>query len=103
MPEDADDANAEYTELLRARLEAYVDGKPFGFNPDATMVDAVLKAMTMRHAKFGRDYCPCRRVTEDAKEDAKIICPCVYHLDEIESQGHCHCHLFTKIETPNQA
>ncbi|MCC8166701.1 MAG: hypothetical protein LIQ31_11265, partial [Planctomycetes bacterium] len=46
MPEAPDDANEAYNQILRARLEAYVDGKPFGFNPDATMVDAVLKAMT---------------------------------------------------------
>ena len=28
----------------------------------------------------------------------KIICPCVYHKDEIREQGHCHCLLFVADE-----
>lgn len=82
---------------LRARLETYLQGKSFYFNPDPDTVDSILGAMVKRHEKFGEDYCPCRRVTGDKAEDAKIICPCVYHEAEIDEQGFCHCRLFTNI------
>nr|WP_269850493.1 ferredoxin-thioredoxin reductase catalytic domain-containing protein [Methanosarcina horonobensis] len=26
----------------------------------------------------------------------KIVCPCIYHKDEIEKDGNCHCELFFK-------
>jgi ferredoxin-thioredoxin reductase catalytic subunit len=46
--------------------------------------------------KHGKRYCPCRRVTENEEEDLKNVCPCVYHLEEIEKNGHCLCGLFIK-------
>ena len=30
----------------------------------------------------------------DAEKDKKIICPCVYHIEEIDREGECHCQLF---------
>lgn len=79
---------------LRARLERYLEGKAFGFNPDPAAVDGILGAMIKRREKFGEYYCPCRVVSGDGKKDESIVCPCVYHLDEIEKQGACHCRLF---------
>lgn len=85
-----------HAEELRKRLEAYVADKPFILNPDPGVVDSIFQAMAMRFAKNGRDYCPCRRVTGDGEKDAAIVCPCVYHITEIEEEGFCHCHLFVK-------
>lgn len=82
---------------IRERLEKYLQGKSFYFNPDPDIVDAILVAMAKRRERYGEDYCPCRRVTGDKAEDSKIICPCVYHEAELDEQGYCHCRLFTTI------
>ncbi|MFH0876323.1 MAG: ferredoxin-thioredoxin reductase catalytic domain-containing protein [archaeon] len=65
-------------------------------NPDKKIVDMILKGLMKNGEKFGENYCPCRRVTGNKEDDKKIICPCIYHFDEIENDGHCHCMLFTK-------
>ena len=44
--------------------------------------------------KHGERYCPCRIRSGDTEKDRLIICPCAYHEDEIENEGHCHCNLF---------
>lgn len=92
MQEESEQAGA-----IRQRLEKYLVGKAFYFNPDPDIVDTIIKAMVKRREKFGEDYCPCRRVTGDREKDAAIICPCVYHEQEVDEQGHCHCNLFTRI------
>jgi ferredoxin-thioredoxin reductase catalytic subunit len=81
---------------LRNRLEKYLEGKDFHFNADADMVNGILGAMLKRREKFGHDYCPCRRPSGDAEKDKEIICPCAFHLEELEKDGHCHCYLFVK-------
>lgn len=81
---------------LRKRLEGYAEGKDFRFNPDEEIVSGILAAMTKRREKFGNDFCPCRRVTGDAEKDKDIVCPCAFHLEELEKDGHCHCYLFTR-------
>ena len=30
----------------------------------------------------------------DKEKDRAIICPCIYHKDEIAKDGHCHCQLY---------
>ncbi|MDR1536160.1 MAG: hypothetical protein LBU64_13910 [Planctomycetota bacterium] len=79
---------------IRRRLERFLIGKSYGFNPDAELVDDILAAMAARRKKFGEEYCPCRRVTGDREADKAIICPCVHHQREIAERGHCHCRLF---------
>ncbi|MHC1755193.1 MAG: ferredoxin-thioredoxin reductase catalytic domain-containing protein [Methanosarcina sp.] len=38
----------------------------------------------------------CRILTNDEKENKKIICPCVFHEEGIELNEMCHCVLFLK-------
>ncbi|MDR2390940.1 MAG: ferredoxin:thioredoxin reductase [Planctomycetota bacterium] len=83
-------------DIIRQRLENYLKGKPYRFNPDGQDVDAVLNGLAMRKQKFGEEYCPCRRLSGDAEKDRDIICPCVFHETEIAEDGHCQCHLFVK-------
>lgn len=91
------DDKTEQIEAIRRRLEKYLEGKTFYFNPDPVIVDAIIKGMIKRHDKFGEDYCPCRVVSGDREKDAAIVCPCVYHEQEIDEMGHCHCNLFTRF------
>lgn len=68
----------------------------FKLNPNELVVKGLVNQMIKREAEFGEKYCPCRKITGDKEEDKKIICPCIYHMDEIKNDGHCHCFLFVK-------
>lgn len=87
--------NKEQEEIIiRKMLHEYAAYSPYKLNPDAKIVDRVAKGLVMRKIKFGYAYCPCRLVTGDSERDKKIVCPCVYHAEEIEREGECHCNLF---------
>lgn len=90
--EKENDANMA---ALRQRLEKYLEGKSYRLNPETETLNAILGAILKRREKFGEDYCPCRRVTGDKEQDKAIICPCIYHEDELAKDGACHCQLFT--------
>lgn len=81
---------------IRKMLNAYVANSPYKLNPDTKIVDRVVKGLVMRKSKYGHAYCPCRIVTGDFEKDTKTICPCVYHKEEIERDGECHCNLFVR-------
>jgi len=83
-------------EELRKKVAAYAEGKDFRLNPDEEVVEMVLKGMLKKREKFGADYCPCRMVSGDKEKDAPNICPCAYHLEELERDGQCHCRLYIK-------
>jgi len=68
----------------------------FNLNPNAKIVEGVVNGIFLNEQKHGQKYCPCRRVTGDAAEDAKKICPCIWHKDEVEKDGHCLCNLYVK-------
>jgi len=74
----------------------YARKNGFSLNPDREAVERIVKGLLEREKKFGARYCPCRRITQDQEEDRKIICPCVFHRQEIEKEGHCLCGLFIK-------
>lgn len=81
-------------EQLRAILERYAKSQGFQLNPDEKIVDLIIQGLLQNEQKFGFRYCPCRVITGDPEQDKKIICPCVYHKDELKQMGHCHCGLF---------
>ncbi len=82
-------------ELLK-ECERYAKETGFRLNPDAKIAEGTIRGLLENEKKHGERYCPCRRVTGDKEEDKKIICPCVYHKKEIQTQGHCLCQLFFK-------
>lgn len=65
-------------------------------NPDKKAVEGVLTALFRNNKQYGEFYCPCRVVTGDKKKDKLNICPCVYHMGEIELRGKCLCDLYIK-------
>ncbi|TES83255.1 MAG: ferredoxin:thioredoxin reductase [Hadesarchaea archaeon] len=81
-------------EQLRAILERYAKSQGFQLNPDEKILDLIIQGLLQNEQKFGLRYCPCRAITGDPEQDKKIICPCVYHKDELKQMGHCHCGLF---------
>jgi len=78
------------------RYDNYAKSNGFRLNPDKKVVERILKGLIANEAKHGKKYCPCRRVTGNVEADSRIICPCVFHKDEIEKDGHCLCNLFVK-------
>lgn len=90
--------NKEEEEIkIRQMINDYVSNSPYRLNPDAKIVDRVVKGLVMRKMKYGHPYCPCRLVMGDFEKDKKIICPCVYHIEEVERDGECHCNLFVSV------
>jgi ferredoxin-thioredoxin reductase catalytic chain len=86
----------EQIKKLIKKYEEYVEKKGFKLNPNKKVVEGVVRALIIREQQFGEKYCPCRKMSNDKKNDKKIICPCIYHLEEIEKDGHCFCNLFFK-------
>ncbi|MFH1401452.1 MAG: ferredoxin-thioredoxin reductase catalytic domain-containing protein [Parcubacteria group bacterium] len=80
-------------ELIK-KYEEYAKENGFLLNPNNKIAEGVVNGLLAREEKFGERYCPCRRVTGNKEEDKKIICPCIYHKEEIKKDGHCYCNLF---------
>ena len=68
----------------------------FRLNPDRKVVERLVMGLLANEKKYGVRYCPCRRITGNPEEDRKKICPCHWHKEEIEKDGHCCCSLFVK-------
>lgn len=78
----------------RKLVEGHAETAPYNLNPDSKYVDKIIKSLAKRKLKNGFFYCPCRMLSDDKEMDAKMICPCEYHKEEIEKDGICSCDLF---------
>ena len=87
--------NEKIKKLIK-EYERYAKEKGFRLNPNKKILEVTIKGLLANEKKYGKRYCPCRKVKEIPEEDKKIICPCIYHKKEIKKQGHCHCMLFVK-------
>jgi ferredoxin-thioredoxin reductase catalytic chain len=81
-------------EKLHERNVKYAEKAGYKLNPNKIVVDKIEEGLLKNEKKHGEIYCPCRVVSGDKEKDKLIICPCVYHKDEIKEMGHCHCFLF---------
>ena len=83
-------------EALIKKYEEHAQAEGFLLNPDRKRVENIVRALLKKEATLGAKYCPCRVTTGDVEEDKKIICPCIYHKDEVKDMGHCLCWLFVE-------
>jgi len=90
------DKKPEEIEGIIKNCQEYAERNGLKLNPNREMVERLIKGMLENEKKFGERYCPCRRVTGNREEDKGKICPCQWHLQEIERDGHCFCGLFVK-------
>lgn len=81
---------------LKKKSEDYAKHAGFKLNPDGKTVNFIIKGLLKNKEKYGEIYCPCRIVTGDKEKDRGIICPCIYHKQEIKVMGHCKCNLFVR-------
>ena len=83
---------------IRASVEKmiakYAERSSFFLNPDNVVVRNIISGLVRNRMKYGYAYCPCRNVKEIPEEDARNICPCRTHKEEIARQGTCECGLF---------
>lgn len=86
----------ENLEKIIKDYQEYARENRFKLNPNKKAVEFLIRGLLEREKRLGERYCPCRKITGNPKEDKKIICPCVFHLQEIKEQGHCFCGLFVK-------
>jgi len=93
---NGDASSSETIEDLAKKYEEYAKNNGFQLNPDKKVVERVIKGLLANESKYGQKYCPCRRVSGNKEEDAKKICPCSWHKDEIAKDGHCFCQLYVK-------
>jgi len=83
-------------EGLIKKYEDYAKENGLVLNPDREVVKRLARGLLENEKKYGERYCPCRRISGDKEEDKAKICPCQWHKEEIEKQGHCLCGLFVK-------
>ena len=93
---DSKTKNSESIEEIIKSYQVYAEKNGFKLNPDRAAVERLIKGMLENEKKSGARYCPCRRVTGNPEEDKPKICPCQWHREEIEKDGHCFCGLFYK-------
>lgn len=82
---------------LKAYMAPFVERLGYKFNTDTDFVEVTLAAELEILDQAGDLFCPCRIRSGDAKEDAKIICPCIpFHMDEFAAMQKCWCGLFVR-------
>jgi len=96
LKEDLKEEDSENMEEIIKSYQAYAEENRFKLNPDKEAVERLIKGMLENEKKYGFRYCPCRRVTGNPEQDKAKICPCRWHKEEIEKDGHCFCGLFYK-------
>ena len=82
--------------ILRKKYQLHAKKNGFRLNPNKELVDQLLIALIKIKKKYGKAYCPCRRIKNNPEQDKNNICPCIHHKKEILEQEHCHCFLFVK-------
>lgn len=80
---------------LIEKYKEYAKQNGFSLNPNREVVERIIRGLLENEKKYGKRFCPCRRVTGN-QEDRLKICPCVWHRQEIEKNGHCLCGLLVK-------
>lgn len=83
-------------ERVRDFVKKYCSFTGFHVNPDMNVAEVIITGLAKNKCERGARYCPCRIVTGNTEEDKGKICPCKWHKEEIERDGHCHCLLFFK-------
>lgn len=81
-------------DAIRRRAEEYARENGWVLNPDKDVLDRVIRGLARNEQRFGHRYCPCRILSRGEEKDKPIICPCIYHKDEIAKDGRCHCMLY---------
>jgi len=86
----------EDIDIVIENYKNWAEKNGYSLNQNRKVVEFLVKSLLEREEKFGKRYCPCRRISGNKKEDEKIVCPCAYMEKEIKENGRCFCGLFVK-------
>ena len=92
-------AIGELIEKITTWAHRYAEKNGWVLNPDVAECNGILQGLAANRSRFGKQYCPCRIRSGDQETDKMIICPCIYHREEIPKDGNCHCRLFFRKDT----
>ena len=84
------------TQKLIEEYKEYAKENGLRLNPNAVLVENLVKRLLENEEKYGHRYCPCRLVSGNDEQDKEKICPCKWSNEEIARTGHCLCNLFVK-------
>lgn len=85
---------AELEEDIYSWALQYAQEHEWTLNYEEKQLRAVIRGLARNLIRHGEQYCPCRIRSGDSEEDKEIICPCIFHENEIRQLGRCHCNLF---------
>jgi len=94
--EQEKNSNEDLIENIERWAENYAKENKWILNTDEKQKKIVLKGLAKAKRQWGKQFCPCR--IWNPHKDTHVICPCIYHREEIENDGYCHCHFFFKKE-----
>jgi ferredoxin-thioredoxin reductase catalytic subunit len=92
-------ADSEDEKEILAWATEYAKAHGYRLSSEEKRLDGVIRGLARNKQRFGSRYCPCRIRSGDVEKDKSIVCPCIYHEQEIKDQGSCHCNLFFSEET----
>ena len=84
----------EDVDKVYVRLDNYAESKGYHLNPDIEFTKELIKSLLINQERYGYWACPCRLASGFRKDDADIICPCVYRDPDVEEYGSCYCALY---------
>ncbi len=77
-------------------FKKYAGLRGYLLTSDHEHLQYLIKGQLINEARYGYRYCTCKVRTGDKVKDARVICPCSTHREEIEETGQCWCGLFFK-------
>ncbi len=89
---------------LRFQFQQTIDLLGYKFTPDEDTVDFCLEQEAKLEQKYGIPYCPCQGLSNDHKENMKIVCPCIpFHKEHFDFMKMCWCGLYVlkEVTDPN--
>lgn len=97
---DKVEKNEEVFQQIWRLANKYSEKRGYRLNPDPERVKELIEETAQNYVEFGARYCPCmtKRLTGDKKADARRICPCIWHKEDIRQFGTCYCGLFVTPE-----
>jgi ferredoxin-thioredoxin reductase catalytic subunit len=93
-----DDISDEQVDKVFQRLDKFAESNGYHLNPDTEFTKDLIKSLLINQKRYGYWACPCRLASGNRKEDADIICPCVYRDPDVEEFGACYCALYVSKE-----
>jgi ferredoxin-thioredoxin reductase catalytic chain len=87
---------------LRYQFQQVIDPLGYKFTPDEDLVDFCLEQEVKLEQKHGIPYCPCQGLTQNHKENMRIVCPCIpFHKAHFDYMKMCWCALYVLKDVTN--